>query len=309
MPRPMRRWGTFRSSVVLACALAAAFAAPALAVPPCPGGPPPTRTLLSGQGRLESVIADAHGRLFFTDETQLLRLDRPGATPKVLVDGVDGPGGMAFDDAGMLLMGRGNNTQDGLTGDVAPQAGVLRIDPDTGANTVYATGLSMANGVARAPDGSLYATNDLGSDVDRVDPAGNTQHGWSHVLSGNGDAVDSTGRWLYVNQTFQPPAVQRVDIQHPDQVTTYVSSSDPADLTAGLDGMTRDSNDNLYLAANGGGQIWKVTPGPTPQLCLLVPGLAKFPSGPSAVAVNGRNLDVVTFGGDVIEVRGVAVKR
>src|SRR5205814_10033586 len=114
----------------------------------------------------------------------------------------------------------------------------------------------------------------------------------------------STGRWLYVNQTFRPPAVQRVDIQHPDQVTTYVASSDPADLTAGLDGMTRDTHDNLYLAANGAGEIWKVVAGPTPQLCPPVDGLAAFPNGPSAVAIGGGDLYVVTFGRGVIEVRG-----
>ena len=136
----------------------------------------------------------------------------------------------------------------------------------------------------------------------------------------NGDAVvrydQLAGRWLYVNQTFQPAAVKRVDILHPDQVTTYVAPSDPIDLKAGLDGMTRDARDDLFLAANGAGQIWKATPGPPPRLCLLVGGLAPFPSGPSAVAIGlghspfpARNLYVVTFGGDVIEVPGVVPAR
>ena len=186
------------------------------------------------------------------------------------------------------------------------------MNPNTGATQVYATGLSMANGVARGPDGTLYGTNDVGSDVDRVLPGGVTQRGWAKVDSGNGDAVDTTGRWLYVNQTFRPAAVQRVDLLHPDQVTTYVAPTDPADLAAGLDGMTRDARDDLFLAANGAGQIWKVAPGSPPRLCLLVDGLAKFPSGPSNVAIGvghspfpARNLYAVTFGGDVLEIPGV----
>ena len=42
---------------------------------------PDTRTLLSGLGTLESVIADDRGRLFFTDADagQLLRMERTGA--------------------------------------------------------------------------------------------------------------------------------------------------------------------------------------------------------------------------------------
>ena len=307
-----RRWPiAFVAALLLALA-----PSQALALTPCTATRPATRTLLSGQGRLESAIVASRGRLFFTNETQLLRLDRPGAAPRVLVDGVDGPGGLVQAPDGSLLMGRGNNTQDGLVGDFTGPAGILRVNPDTGATSVYATGLAMANGVARAPDGSLYATNDLGSNVDRVAPDGTTQAGWSHVLSGNGDAVDTTGRWLYVNQTFQPAAVKRVDILHPDQVTTYVAPTDPIDLKAGLDGMTRDARDDLFLAANGAGQIWKATPGPPPRLCLLVGGLAPFPSGPSAVAIGlghspfpARNLYVVTFGGDVIEVPGVVPAR
>src|SRR3954447_26612162 len=197
-----RRW-----SGGLAAALLALVPANAAALAPCTATPPQTRTLLQGQGRLESAIVDPRGRLFFTNEPQLLRLDRPGAAPRVLVDGVDGPGGIVLDSDGSLLMGRGNNAQDGLVGDLTGPAGILRVNPDTGGTSVYATGLSMANGVARGPDGTLYATNDLGSNVDRVLPGGHTQPGWAKVDSGNGDAVDSTGRWLFVNQTFRPAAV------------------------------------------------------------------------------------------------------
>ena len=297
-----------RLAAAIAAGAALTFPASALAVPPCPGPAPSVATLLADQGRLESVIVDRRGRVFFTNETQLLRLDKPGATPRVLVDGVDGPGGLAFDAAGKLLMGSGNTLSNGAIGDLTGPAGLLRVDPETGAHTVYATGLSMANGVARGPDGAVYATNDLGRNVDRV-AGGQTQRGWSHVDSGNGAVVDSSGRWLYVAQTFRPAAIARVDLAHPDQVTTYVAPTDPADLPAGLDGMARDAADDLFVAANGAGEVWKVRSGSAPSICLLLDGLAPFPDGPSAVAVHGADVFVVTFGGDLIRITGVAATK
>ena len=109
-----RRWAIGLAGLALAL-----LPSSALALSPCPDPAPAVKVLASGQGRLESAIVDPRGRLFFTNETQLLRLDRPGATPKVLVDGVDGPGGLVVDRDGSLLMGRGNTLQDGLVGDFA----------------------------------------------------------------------------------------------------------------------------------------------------------------------------------------------
>ncbi len=293
-------------------ALAAALAAtPAHALAPCAGAAVTTRTLLSGQGTLESAIVDRKGRLFFTNGTQLLRLDAPGGQPKVMVDGVDHPGGLVLDDQGKLIMGVGDSIQNGTSGDTTGPASLMHVDPDTGAHSPYATGLSMANGVARAADGTIYATNDIGASVDRIAPGGKTtQRSWATVRSGNGIVVGGSGQYLYVVQTFQPAAVQRIDIAHPDQVTPYFAASDSGDLSAGLDGMTRDANDTLYIAANGAGAIWRVDPGPPVKACQLLGGLPGFPSGPSMVVPGNpigpfppNNLYVVTFGGDVIELR------
>lgn len=306
------RNGALMRGIVMALVVAGAWPAAADALAPCPGRPPKTRTLLTWPQGLESVIVDAKGRLFFDDGSggRLMRLDRPGGQPRVLVSGVDGAGGLALDSDGSILMGRGNNTENGLVGDQTGPAGVLKVNPDTGASSVYATNLSMANGIARAPDGSVYGTNDLGSDVDRVPPGGGVaQRGFAKVDSGNGDAVDPTGRYLYVNQTFRPAAVQRVDLSHPDQVTPYFTASDPLDFPAGLDDMAIDSGGRLYLAANGAGQIWRVDPTVPASGCLLLGGLERYPNGPSAAAVGTTggfpptSLYVVTFGGDLIELQ------
>jgi hypothetical protein len=166
----------------------------------------------------------------------------------------------------------------------------------------------MGNGVDRGPDGSFFASNDFGSNIDRIRNR-ETERGWAKVQSGNGLQVDSTGKWLYVAQTFRPAAIQRVEIANPQNVTPFAVAP-PEDVNAGFDGMDRDAADNLFVAANAQGSIWKITP--TGEMCVLLRGLAPFPGGPSAVAVGvhgsafaPQNLYVVAFNGDVTEIEGV----
>ena len=109
---------------------------------------------------LESVIVDPRGRLFFTSQTwdgllgAVLRMDHPDAEPVELAGGIISPGGLAFDDRGMLIVGFGDGTPQGLIGNVAGLAGLLLVDPDSGERETWITGLQMANGVARAADGT-----------------------------------------------------------------------------------------------------------------------------------------------------------
>ena len=286
-------------------------AAPAPAAPPCKPAPPSARSLLADQGTLESVIADPRGRLFFTTEDAVMRLERPKGRPHELAPVIE-PGGLAFDSDGSLIVGYGNTASNGQVGDQTGPSGLLRIDPKTGASKTYATGLSMANGLVRGPDGSFYASNDFGSNIDRIRD-GVTERGWAKVESGNGLAIDRAGRYLYAAQTFRPAAIQRVALDDPTDVTVYVRAG-PDDMAAGLDGMTRDAADNLFVTANGAGEVWRVAPDP-PTICLLLDGLAPFPDGPSAVATGAggpfppQNVYVVTFAGDVIEIPDVAVGR
>jgi sugar lactone lactonase YvrE len=281
--------------------------APALAVPDCPGVQP-ARTLLSGQGVLESVIADRRGRLIYSDGTKkaFMRLDAPGAQPRVLAGDIEAPGGLALDADGTLIAGYGDSVANGARGAADPQAGLLRIDPETGARSTYAAPLQMANGVARGPDGTVYASNDVGTSLDRVLPDRTIQLGWAPVDSGNGLAVDSTGRYLFANQTFRPAAVRRVDLRT-GAVSLYAQP--PAeDIAAGLDGMAIDQSDRLFLAANGGGQIWRVDADRT--ICALARGLTtpsavNFGSAaPGAPGFPSTSLYFVTFGGVVGEIPG-----
>jgi len=174
---------------------------------------------------------------------------------------------------------------------------LMRVNPDTGATQTYATGLGMANGLAKGPDGAIYATNDGGFDIDRVQ-GGQVTHPWAMVYSTNGVAVSPDRAYVYVSQTFAPAAIQRISIAEPSQVAPYAVAQG-ADMSAGLDDMTIDGQGNLYVAANGAGQVWKVdTSG---AICVLAGGLL-FPSAVNfGVESNRRNLYVVGFDGRISE--------
>lgn len=282
----------------------------ALAVPLCTE-PPPRKLLYKGLGVLEAVIIDDRGRLFCSNQTtraasgSVLRIDRPGARPVELVSGIHGPGGLAFHADGRLIVGYGDSPAVGVLGNVAGLAGLLLVDPESGAQQRWVSGLGMANGVARAPDGTIFASNDLAMHIDRVDPAGNVERRWARVPSANGLAIDRSGRYLYAAQTFVPAAIKRVEIARPASVVTYAR---PPMLgrASMLDGLARDELDRLYVAANGAGQIWRVERDGT--ICVLARGL-KCPSaialGQGPTGFKAGNLYAVTFHGDIVELEGV----
>jgi sugar lactone lactonase YvrE len=284
-----------------------ATASSSFAIALCPGAAKP-RTLLAGQGSLESVIVSPDGRLFYTDSDAkaVMVLDTPGAAPRVFAAGIKGPGGMVFDTDGRLVVGFGDSIPPGALGVLLPKAGLLSFDTQTGARRTIASRLTMANGVALAPDGTFYASQDVGLAIDRV-RGGQVQRRWATVASPNGLVVDTTGRYLFAAQTFVPAAIQRIDLTDPTKKVTWYHAP-PLDWAAGFDGMTRDARDRLFVAANGGQQVWRINRERT--ACALTPRLGLLPAqGPSAVAFGSAtgpfpadSLYAVTFNGRVLEI-------
>jgi len=271
-------WNLARCAAGLAVCLA--FPASAHALPDCTVNTPEKRVLLSGQGTLESAIVDGRGHLYFTSSANggsLIKLNRAGATPRTLISGVAGPGGLAFHRSGDLLLGFGNTILGGGTGTIDPQAGLLRLNRKTGDGRGYAEGLAMANGVARMRDGTVFASNDIGIGIDRIAPDRTVTHSWATVVSPNGLAVSRNQRWLYANQTFVPAAIQRVRTTS-GQAQEYFRPG-PADIAAGLDGMVRDHGDNLFVTANLYGELWRI--GSDGTACVVADGLGMA----SAVAI------------------------
>ena len=281
MPQALRTRGAVAVATLAAAfclVLVARGSDPAFAAPACAPAAQPN-VLLSSQGRLESVIVGGKGRLYFTTPTAVMVLDSRSGPAEVLAE-VEAPGGLAFDTDGGLIVGSGNTIANGSVGDDIGPSSLVRIDTNTGRKRVFATGLSMGNGLVRGLDGSFYASNDFGSSIDRI-RGGETQRNYANVQSGNGLTIDPNGRYLYAAQTFVPAAVARVDLLDPNAVTTHMSS--PTDTAAGLDGMARDKRNNIFVAANAGGEIWRIAPDGTP--CVILDNLDPFPDGPSAVAV------------------------
>lgn len=294
------------SLAVLATGLLVPGSAAAVAAPDCAHSAT-ARVLYSGQGLLESVIVGRAGRLYFSSTPagrpgRVMKVDRPGARPRVLSDGIDSPGGMVFHQR-RLIVGYGDSIANGTQGDTDPRAGLFSVNPLTGSRRLFARGLGMANGVARAPDGAIYASNDFGRFLDRV-RNGVVRNHWAEVNSGNGLVVDRAGRFLYAAQTFQSSAIARVEIAHPSNVTTFFAAA-PEDMFSGFDGMTRDRAGNLFVAANGGQKVWRVDR--RGRGCIVASGVGRVSAvgfGRGDRRFRGGNLYAVNFDGDVIELRG-----
>lgn len=294
---------------VLVCcaALFTAINSSASAAFDCSTPLPAPRLLFNNGGVLKSVIVDGAGRLYFTNTSAgtLLRISTPGATPQTVATGITNGGGLAFDSTGRYLyVGRGNGFAGGLIGNISPAAEIVKFDTLTGAVTPFAHGLRMANGVARAADGTMYASTDVGFGIDKISSAGVVQNDWRTVISGNGMVIDPGQHWLYVNQTFVPAAIQRIPLDYPGPPQTYLQLG-LLDIASGLDGLTMDPAGRLVAAANGGLAILRVNANRT--YCavgrnLLLPSAVAY--GHGSTGFSAGHLYAVTFSGGVYEIPG-----
>lgn len=310
MTTPTKRQGLIRAAAgrLAVSALRPLEVAAGRVVPCCDNAAGPPRLLRSGLGSLESAIVDGQGRLFISSLTwegrtrgAVLRIDHPDAEPVAIAGGIAYPGGLVFDAQGWLIIGYGASLVGGSVGNIIGRAGLLRIHPDTGENKVYATGLSQANGVACAADGTIFASDDVGASIDCVDAQGTVQRRWAKVPSANGLAIDPTGRYLYAAQSYVQAAIKRVEIADPANVITYAKPR-PWAWAAILDGMAIDTVGRLYVAAEVG-QVWRVdTDG---SICALARRL-RFPSavtlGRGHKGFSDGNLYVVTLSGDLMAI-------
>ena len=297
----MGRWRRSAAAAVACLGAVLVLADQALAVDDCERMPP-VRTVDTQTGKLESIVFDSKGRLFYTDLDQglLLMIPRAGAEPRVVLDEIDAPGGIVTRKDGDVLVGFGNSIAQATDGTENPEAGLIRVDPDTGRSRVFVEGLQMANGVTRAPGGRIFASNDFGTGVDLVE-RGEVELEWATVESPNGMVVDRAKRHLYVAETFVPvPTIQRMSLDDPPGEPWFTAPEEP---TAFLDGLTRAPDDTLYAAANGAGDVWRIS-GPD-EACVLMDGP---PIGPSALAFGRgqgrfpkRSLFVTTFQGNLLE--------
>ena len=289
----------FRAAVAVGLA-ALVVPAQAQALPEC-SPLPEKRTVLTGQGQLESIIADDRGRIFYTDIQsggRLLRIDAPGAEPKVMIQGINGTGGLAWDADGSLILGFNGSTQNAIAD--GPDGGLMRVNPETGESAVITRGMGQANGVVRGPDGAIYASNDFGHGIDRFKD-GKLEDDWSKVQTPNGLVIDTAGRYMYAAQTFKPASIARIDLADPAREEPFYEAP-PGDQHGGPDGMTRDDRDRLFLTVNATGEVWRIDPDRT--ACRLAGGIGNASAlnwGGGAPGFPAENLYVVGFSGVLVE--------
>lgn len=263
-------------SGMLAVALAAAAAlltpASAHAAPACDATPsaPPVQVAHIPDW-VESIAVDKQGRMFATAyfTGRVYRIDAPGSTPVALTPNVGANGGIVIREDGQLLVGTGNDVGHSLTGDVFPASKLLQVDPESGKVTTYASGLGGVDGVALAPDGTVYTTTVGGHRIGRVTPDGRVDPAWAQVAQPNGIAVSPDGGQVYVIQTTVAPGLYRIPVNDPAHPQRWISTR-LSDALALPDGLTLDSQGRPMIATHTAGQIWRAQGG---TLCAVQSGM------------------------------------
>ena len=252
----------------------------AAAADPCSGWT--MKTIFSGLGVVEYALPDGSGGLLISSSSRndIERLQRDGSST-VYLPGVKAPGAMVR-RGGQLYVTTGDAAQSGATN--TADGTILRVDLATKQVATYAAGLVMPNGMTFSAAGDAYVTRDIGtaSQVVRVpqsDPA-HPQTMWANQGDTNGVRVDPTQTWLYVSTTFnQPAGVYRIRLSDPSQIQLVASLAGTGNpLPKGLDDMTADAAGNLFITANGSGEVLRLDP-LTRASCVLASGL----QNPSAV--------------------------
>ncbi|WP_137874819.1 SMP-30/gluconolactonase/LRE family protein [Rhodococcus sp. Q] len=264
------RIGLLVAAVVVA--VGTAVTPTAAAASACPDARSPVLVGSVPGAVLEGAAVDGAGRMYVTDlvSGRVFRLDRPGA-PAVPIATVPsgGAGALAWARDGSLLVGYGADARV-FTGDATRAAGIVAVDVNSGAVRPFARGLSAANGLAVARDGTVYATNDFGSLVGRVLPNGVVQPDWAVLPSANGAALSADDRYLYVSRTFTNPGVSRIPTANPgapESVVTFTGG----DVFAAPDGLTLDPQGRPIVPTDVSGQILRVD-GPD-RFCVLASGM------------------------------------
>ena len=208
-------------------------------------------------------------------------------------------------------MGVGNSIAERPVGD---ETGPVEPDPDRpehGQERAVRDGLSMGNGVDRGPDGAIYASNDFGSNIDRIRERRDRARLGEASSRATASRSTRPAGGCTSTQTFQPAAIQRVEIADPTNVTPFAVA--PAeDSAAGFDGMDRDREGQPVRRGQRRrlGMEGHAARARCACCCAACRGSRTGPapsrSACTASAFRPENLYVVAFNGDVTEIEGVA---
>lgn len=272
-------------------------------VPDCPKVATP-QPVLSKAGTLESIAFDKQGRLLFTDLFKGTLIVLPGrdAATTVVASGINAPGGIVLGDGpNEVYVGYGNDLN-GLF-PATGKAGIVKVNLESGGVTPFAKGLSGANGVVRASDGTMYASNAISAYLARVSPDGTVESRWL-PQTGNGLALSADGNTLYLNQSLFPSRVMKIDLAT-KQISTIATPPTGRRMSF-FDGLAAGDDGTLFVAAYLIGEVWKVTA--QGDMCVLAKGLS-MPTALAAGSGKGgflsTSLYVTSHSGSIVELADV----
>ena len=256
-----RRFAAVVAAVGVGVALPAGASATALRA--CEGVGPVTTVVRDGQ-TLESSAFDGAGRLLYDDWLggQVRALDAPTSKPRGLGT-LRFPGGIARAADGRIAIAEGNGFASLIGG-----SSVHLLDPATGVRTRVAAKMVGANGLARAADGTTYASDTPAGVIDRVAPDGQVTKAWWRGSGGpNGLALSADGRTLFASLSLSSRVVA---------IDTTTKAMRTILRVAGLapvpDGLAIDAAGQLYVALYLAGEVLRIDPA-TGVGCRLARGL------------------------------------
>ena len=258
-----------RFAMTLGIVVLALFAAPATAWNRSPATQ--FAALPAGTAHPEGITADARGNFYVanfdvsgnTTVGTIVVFDRNGRWLRTL----------QIKDGSPLLLGLEFNpvTHDLLVADLGKHQ-VLRVDPETGASSVFAT---IPGGAAAGPNalafdaaGNVYISDSFQATIWRTPPGGGVPTAWvSDPLLGtsgvppfgaNGLAFNGNASALFVANTGNDTVVR---IPLPDGPSgTHGAPEVFVHAINGADGLIIDAADNLWVAANQADEIVVLDP-------------------------------------------------
>jgi sugar lactone lactonase YvrE len=251
------------------------------------------------------MAVDGRGRMYVTDilTSRVYRIDAPGQAAYRVATLPGGGGALAWMPDGTLLVGYGADPRV-LIGDIVKAAGIVRLNVDSLEVTPFATGLSAANGLAVAKDGTVYATNDFGSLVGQVLPDGTVNPAWAVFPSANGAVLDAADQYLYVSRTFINPGISRIPIANPSAPESILDLNG-LDALSAPDGLTLDASGKPVVPMNARGQIVRIDgPGSTCVLGSGIPLSSVVIYGQGGQGFSAGRLFRAGFDGAVYEIPG-----
>lgn len=254
-----------RFAVVLCTALLAPFAVPASAWNRLQATQ--FATLPAGTAHPEGIIVDARGNFYVAD------FDVSGNTSVGTIVVFDHSGRwlrtLHLNNGSPLLLGIAFNpaTGDLLVCDLG-KSQVLKVDPQSGASTVFAPipGGGGPNALAFDADGNVYISDSFQSTIWRTPKTGGAPDAWVvdpllgttgvPPFGANGLAFNGNASSLFVANTGNDTIV-RIPLSDggtPGKPEVFVNSIN------GADGLIIDTDDNLWVAANQSDEIVVVDP-------------------------------------------------